>query len=197
MVAQEIEDVAKIRRRLGLTQQQLAQVAGVSQSMIAKLESGAIDPSYSSVRKIFSALENFSKKTEAKVSDFMSRKIIFCSPSESVHAVAKKMRSHAISQMPVLRGKKVVGIVGESEILDALLDDRQNPSDSASPQKSKISAGNKNKISEIMKEPPPIVSPEAGAEVVSNLLKFYPIVLAAKNGKIVGVVAKSDLLARA
>src|SRR3989338_2972132 len=117
MAQQDIEDVGKIRRRLGLTQQQLAQIAGVSQSMIAKLESGAIDPSYSSVRKIFSALES-------------------------------------------------------------LLDE------------------NKNKISEIMKEPPPIVSPEAGAEVVSNLLKFYPIVLVAKNGKISGVVTKSDLLAR-
>jgi len=178
MAQQDIEDVGKIRRRLGLTQQQLAQIAGVSQSMIAKLESGIIDPSYSSVRKIFSALENFSKKKEARVSEFMSRKLIFCGPAEKIHSVAKKMRSHGISQMPVLRGKKIVGLVGESEILDALLDE------------------SKNKISEIMKEPPPIVSPEAGAEVVSNLLKFYPIVLVAKNGKVVGVITKSDLLSR-
>lgn len=179
MTQQEIGDVGKIRRRLGITQQQLAQLAGVSQSMIAKLESGAIDPSYSSVQKIFSALENFSKKKEARASEFMSKKIIFCGPAEKIHAVAKKMRGYGISQMPVLRGKKVVGLVGEAEILDALLDEE------------------KNKISEIMKEPPPIVSPEAGAEVVSNLLKFYPIVLVAKNGKVVGVITKSDLLARA
>ena len=179
MVPHEINDVGKIRRRLGITQQQLAQIAGVSQSMIAKLESGAIDPSYSSVRKIFSALENFSKKKDARVSEFMSRKLIFCGPAEKIHAVAKKMRSHGISQMPVMRGKKVVGLVGESEILYALLDE------------------SKNKISEIMKETPPIVSPETGTEVVSNLLKYYPIVLVAKNGKISGVVTKSDLLARA
>jgi len=62
--------------------------------MIAKLESGAIDPSYSSVKKIFSALENFSKKKEARVSEFMSRKLIFCGPAEKIHAVAKKMRSY-------------------------------------------------------------------------------------------------------
>ncbi len=179
MTQQEIGDVGKIRRRLGITQQQLCQLAGVSQSMIAKLESGAIDPSYSSVRKIFSALESFSKKKEVRVSEFMSKKLIFCGPAEKIHVVAKKMRSHGISQMPVLRGKKVVGLVGESEILDALLDER------------------KEKISEIMKEPPPIVSLEAGTEVVSNLLKYYPIILVANRGKITGVVTKSDLLARA
>ncbi len=175
----EISEISGIRKKLGINQTQLAQLAGVSQSMIAKLEAGVIDPSYSSVRKIFSALENFSKKTAAKVSEFMNIKIIFCAPTESVHAAAKKMRAHAISQMPVMRGKKIVGLIGEAEILDALLDE------------------SKNKISEIMKEPPPIVSPEAGAEVVSNLLKYYPIVLVAKNGKIAGVVTKSDLLARA
>ena len=175
----EIEELVKVRRKLGITQQQLSQLAGVSQSMIAKLESGKLDPSYSSVRKIFSALENVSKKSEAKVSEFMNKKIIFCSLNESVHTAAKKMRQHAISQMPVIRGKKVIGFVGESEILDALLDE------------------NKNKISEIMKEPPPIVSPDTGKEVVSNLLKYYPIILVANRGKIVGVVTKSDLLARA
>ena len=41
-----IDRISKIRKQLGLTQIQLANLAGVSQSLIAKLESGRIDPSY-------------------------------------------------------------------------------------------------------------------------------------------------------
>jgi len=37
-----IEEIAKKRRILGLTQKQLAKLAGVSQSLIAKLESQKI-----------------------------------------------------------------------------------------------------------------------------------------------------------
>jgi predicted transcriptional regulator len=42
---------------LGLTQGQLAKIAGVSQSFIAKIESGKIDPSYSKVKTIFDVLD--------------------------------------------------------------------------------------------------------------------------------------------
>ena len=49
--------IGKLRRQLGLTQKELARKAGVSQSLIAKVESGLIDPAYSKVVQLFQALE--------------------------------------------------------------------------------------------------------------------------------------------
>jgi predicted transcriptional regulator len=44
-----LEDIAKRRRQLGMKQSELAKAAGVSQSLIAKLEAGTIDSSYTKV----------------------------------------------------------------------------------------------------------------------------------------------------
>jgi predicted transcriptional regulator len=46
----QLEDIAKKRRRLGLKQAELAKLSGVSQSLVAKLESGRIDSSYTKVK---------------------------------------------------------------------------------------------------------------------------------------------------
>ena len=48
-----LEDIARRRRQLGLKQGELAKAAGVSQSLIAKLEAGSIDSSYTKVKTIF------------------------------------------------------------------------------------------------------------------------------------------------
>ena len=49
----ELEEIKKIRKSLGLTQAELAKRADVSQSIIAKIESGSIDPTLSKAKKIF------------------------------------------------------------------------------------------------------------------------------------------------
>ena len=54
----DLEEIQKRRRSLGLSQKKLASYASVSQSLIAKIEGGKIDPSYKNVKRIFKALEN-------------------------------------------------------------------------------------------------------------------------------------------
>ena len=51
----DIDEIKKLRSSLGLTQKDLAQRADVSQSLIAKIEAGRIDPTFSKVQKIFLA----------------------------------------------------------------------------------------------------------------------------------------------
>ena len=46
------KQLKKIRVQLGITQSELAKAAGVSQSLIAKLESGLVDPSFSTMKAI-------------------------------------------------------------------------------------------------------------------------------------------------
>ena len=57
------EDIGKKRRQLGLKQADLAKMAGVSQSLIAKLEAGTIDSSYTKVKTIFDILNRLETNT--------------------------------------------------------------------------------------------------------------------------------------
>jgi predicted transcriptional regulator len=51
------EEIRAMRMKLGLTQTQLAQLAGVTQAYIAKIEAGKADPRVSTLEKILAALE--------------------------------------------------------------------------------------------------------------------------------------------
>ena len=174
----ELEEVKKVRKNLGLTQTELASRAGVSQSLIAKIESGRIDPTYTKTKKIFAALSELEKKEEVKAEQIMTSKIISVEPDESIKESIEKMKKFQISQLPVIDDHKLVGLVSESTILEALL-------------KSKAKY-----VSEIMQEAPPIVSKAASIELVSNMLKHYPMVLVSKEGKLIGLITKSDLLSK-
>jgi len=47
----------KLRQQRGLTQAEVARMAALSQSLIARVESGGIDPKLSTARKILYALQ--------------------------------------------------------------------------------------------------------------------------------------------
>jgi len=49
-------------------------------------------------------------------------------------------------------------------------------------------------VKDVMKDAPPVITKDASVEVISNLLRFYPIVLVAEKGRILGLITKSDLL---
>ena len=48
----DITQLRKIRKQLDMTQHKLAKELEISQSMVAKIESGKLDPTYSYVKKI-------------------------------------------------------------------------------------------------------------------------------------------------
>ena len=72
----ELEEIKKIRKKLEITQTDLANRAGVSQSLIAKIESGRIDPTYTKTKKIFAALSELEKKDEITAEQLMTKKIV-------------------------------------------------------------------------------------------------------------------------
>ena len=174
----ELEEVKKIRKKLGMTQTDLANRAGVSQSLIAKIESGKIDPTYTKTQKIFTALSELEKKEEIKAEQLMNTKIIDVSPNESIKDTIAKMKKAQISQLPVIDNHKLMGIVSESIILDAMLNSKAT------------------KVKEIMQEAPPIVSKNTSIQVVSNLLRYYPMVIVSEEGSIIGLITKADLLGK-
>ena len=174
----ELSEIKKIRKSLGLTQTELAKKANVSQSLIAKIESDKIDPTFTKTKKIFETLDFLQIKEEIKAEELMNKKVISVAPNDSIRDSISKMKKFGISQMPVLDGQNVVGLVSESTLLDALM-------------------GNKSKkIMDIMEETPPVVSKTASVKVVSNLLRHYPVVLVSESGKLTGLITKADLLAK-
>ncbi len=175
----EIQNIKKMRMALELTQHQFAKNAGVSQSLIAKIESGRVDPTYSKVKQIEEALQFLSSKKEPNLEVVMTKKIITAKPSEKATEVIKIMNNKNISQIPVLEGDNVVGLVSESSALE-------------NAEKLKILAAK-----DIMDEAPPIVSINTSLSVISNILKHYPLVLVKRKGILIGVITKSDLLQKA
>ena len=172
----ELEEIKKIRKNLGLTQSDLAKRANVSQSIIAKIESGKIDPTFTKTKKIFETLNDLENKEEIKAEELMNEKIVSLIPNESVKESIIKMKKYGISQMPVLDHDNVIGLVSETTLLDALLNNKST------------------NVSDIMEETPPIVSKKTSIKVISNLLRHYPTVLVSENGKLVGLITKADLL---
>jgi len=174
----ELSEIKKIRKTLGLTQTDLAKRANVSQSIIAKIESGKIDPTFTKTKRIFETLDDLEKKEEVKAEEMMNKKIISVAPNDDIKESINKMKKFGISQMPVLEDHKVIGLVSESTLIDALMNKKDK------------------KIEDIMEDTPPIVSKKASIKVVSNLLRHYPIVLVSESGKLIGLVTKADLLSK-
>ena len=59
-----IEELRKMRKNLGISQKELARVSGVSQSYIARLEKGSINPAYDKIRKIFDYLNRSGQRAK-------------------------------------------------------------------------------------------------------------------------------------
>ncbi len=177
-----LEEVAKKRRAFGLKQKQLAKQAGVSQSLIAKLESGKIDPAYTKVKAIFDVFRQLEAKREVQARKVLHGRVIGIQKNEPVSKVVQLMKEHGYSQLPVFEGKQSVGSISEKNILAQVLAGKD------------VTQISKLPIGEIMDEAFPQVGEEAPVSLISNLLQVYSAVLVTKKGNVMGIVTKADLL---
>jgi len=175
----DVQRIGKMRRQLGMTQKQLATLAGVSQSLIAKIESGKIDPAYSKVTQIISALESEQNKGKKTAAQVMTSRIVSVSPSDNLQKAIALMRSKDISQLPVFKDGKCVGSLSDSMIVDLI---------------AKSKDLKKLFVSEVMADSFPVIPAKSVIDVAVNLLHHYRAVLVEKNGKISGIITKADLL---
>lgn len=173
----DITKLKEIRRKLDLTQQEFAFKAGVSQSLIAKIEANKIDPTYSKVRKIENAINLLSKHKEKEAKDIMVKNIIMAKSEDEVSKIIKVLNKYAISQLPVIEKDKVIGLITETSILEKDLEDIKFL-----------------KAKDLMIEAPPIIVENTKISVIISLLRYYPLILVSKKGKLKGLITKSDLL---
>ena len=177
-----LDDIAKRRRQLGLKQSELAKQAGVSQSLIAKLEAGTIDSSYTKVKTIFEVLEKLEFKTKVQAEKLLHNEVVGIQRKESISKVVKIMKEHGYSQIPVLEGKQSVGSISEKAILRQILAGKDLEEISKLPAE------------EIMEEAFPQINEDAPLPVITSLLQSYSAVLVSKKGVVIGIITKADLL---
>jgi predicted transcriptional regulator len=177
-----LETIALRRRSLGLTQTQLAKLAGVSQSYIAKLEAKKIEPSYTKVKAILEALGRLEQGRETKAGEIMSAEIVSVQKDHRVKDVVKIFWEHGFSQLPVLDDERPIGSITERTIIDKML----------------VSEGDgpvtDRPVSDIMDDPFPQVGEDAPVSLVASILGLYPAVLVQRKMEIVGIITKADLL---
>jgi predicted transcriptional regulator len=174
----ELSEIKELRKKFDLTQAELARLSGVSQSLIAKIEAGRIDPTYSKTKKIFETIDSLGTKKELKAGEVMTKSILSVKPEDDIKDAITKMKRANISQMPVIENHRSSGIISESLILECMMKKECR------------------KVRDVMGDSAPVVSKNTSINAVSSLLRFYPMVLVSESGELKGVITKSDLLSK-
>ena len=176
------DDLRRLRRRYGLTQNALAQKSGVSQSLISRIENKTVDPRLSTIRKIFEAII-FLQNKEDTARDVMHGPVITINALESVQKAIDLMKKNAISQLPVLKDDKIIGSIRESTLINRFSKSKNTETFFSS------------SVYNIMDEPFITVEPNITVDaVVDLLLKGYPAIIVLEQKKIIGIITKIDVL---
>jgi len=98
---------------------------------------------------------------------------------EPLRVALALIEQHDVSQIPVMRGRTVVGTLEESEALKAALSDPRRIDHPVDPW---------------MGPPLPEVEADVHVEEVTRLLARDPAVLVRRNGEVVGILTRFDML---
>ena len=173
----DITRLKHIRKKFELTQHAFAKLAGVSQSLIAKIEAGLLDPSYSNVVKLTQAINLLANEQDPDVGSIMSKTITSIESTTKVIDAIKLLKERAISQIPVMDQGKVIGLVSETCLVEKEL------------AKMKLLAAR-----DVMTDSPPVISRKTKVSAAASLLRQFPLLVVQENDTYVGVVTKSDVL---
>ncbi len=174
-----IEEIKIRRKRLGITQRELAEKAGVSQALIAKIEAGSVDPRYSTLRRIWEALEELEgeKLTAERIMNFPVKTV---RPRDRVKKAISIMMRYGYSQVPVVE-RGVVGNLDEERVVKALGEWGEEVLD--------------KEVREIMGPPLPTIPPTASIHLIEAMLSETPAILVVdKHGRLIGIITRADLL---
>jgi CBS domain-containing protein len=130
---------------------------------------------YTDILDAFLRNENF----DQKISYIMTREVTFCKIGDTVEKVIQKMKFSRRGGLPLLKDRKVIGIVTERDIINNFVEREFGM-----------------KVKDIMTEKPFFFQPtlsifDVVKTLVSTKYRRFPVV---ENGKVVGIVTGIDLL---
>jgi predicted transcriptional regulator len=168
------QDLRTRREELDLTQSELAERAGVSQPLIARIEGGDVDPRLSTLRGIVNALEEVAGGV-VYATDLMHEDVVSVAPDDSVREAERTMEEEAYSQLPVIQHGTPVGSISHGDVIDAGDEVGDRP------------------VREVMGESFPHVSPDTTVDEVRNLLEHYTAVVVTEAGRTAGIITEADV----
>jgi predicted transcriptional regulator len=145
-------------------------MAGVSQSLISKVENGQLVPNYDVALRIIRALELVREKEGlSRAREIMSSPVISVSPKDSLRKAISLMEEHGISQLPVISNGKGCRFIdgGSDNKQDRLYIDGD------------ASGGSHG-------EPIPNIPPGYFCRSDKEVLLYYQAVLIQENGLVIG-----------
>jgi predicted transcriptional regulator len=172
----ELSVIQEMRKKLGMSQRQLARALNLSSAMINQVESGVTQPSYETAKRIVEYLHQ-AGGDKVKIGDICHKGVIRLSSSEKVSEAIKKMRENDISQIPIIDKNICTGIITEEKIT-SLIDNEGI---------TKFTILNK------VKEPAaPSFPYEYPAKPLRMLLLYSRCILVTQNDRIYGIVTHQD-----
>src|SRR5207247_11398638 len=114
------KQLKRLRLQLGMTQTRLAREAGVSQSLVAKIEAGMVDPAFSTLKAISETLSSSRATAEMKPAAVMSSPVISVQTTAKLSGCIALMKKRGISQMPVIEEDRLVASVTDHTIRSIL-----------------------------------------------------------------------------
>jgi len=176
------DELRRLRVRRGLTQSELARLAGVSQSLVARLEAGSVDPRVSTLEKILKVLTNVPSVRIA--ADIMGSPVVTVNFDDKVRVAVELMRRRDISQLPVMLRGRAVGAIEEEKILKKLVSSLSNPERVYD-----------TKVGDLVSSVYPSVPSNAGLAEVADLLSGgHAAVLVVDGGELKGIITKIDVI---
>ena len=117
------------------------------------------------------------------VDKIMTKKVVTCSPNDSIMDAARKMRNKTISSVIVTVNNKPIGIVTERDftkkVVSVNLDTKKNP------------------VSKIMTSPVISIPPETNIFYANDQMQkkhFRRFPIANKKGELIGIITQRDIL---
>ena len=150
---------------------------------MAKVEAGAVDPTFKTLRAISAALNSRIVVTGKKAGDVMSSPVIGVNSDVRLSECVSIMKKNAFSQMPVFSGGKMVGTITEGRILDLLMS-ATNPAEV-------LNQPVRNHIQPVFA----VVGRDTPAEALFSLFGYLPAVVVVSEEKVLGIITKIDMLA--
>jgi len=163
-----------------MTQTELARRAGISQSMVARIESGSVDPRVSTLSRIIAVLSQM-EEPPYRARDVMHTPVYSVGPGDPISLAVEIMEEHDISQVPVIDAGVPVGCISESAIVSAL-------------EEGGLHASGSRPVREFMEPGFPTVPLEADVQDVVHLLRENHAALVVDGGHVAGVITKHDLI---
>ncbi|MGI0012661.1 MAG: helix-turn-helix domain-containing protein [Nitrososphaera sp.] len=181
LVLPSLTRIASARQNLGWSQAILARKVGLKQGTVSKIERGEYYPSYKTLEKIFTVLNDAIMgpldPTRATAQSIMNAPVESVSSSDRVIDAISKMTDNGYSNLAVIRDGTNVGRITENIILTHALTPNKLIQEISGPRFAMV-----NRFATFLE--------------VKDLLLQEPAVLVGSNDNILGIITKHDIFAK-